>query len=203
MGYIRKTTGIDLTGGGQEDAARESARIQTEGGAEAIEFGEEQLGGFRQGGLEAFQQLPGATFGGFDRDPSRVLDNPLFKALARKQEQDLIGQRATLGLGGSGGTRDALQRNLLLLGSEFQEKDLDRQLQENQTRFGQLFQTGGVGANAAGQLAASGQNILTDSAAARSGVPIVAGNVAFQQGQNFLDAVKEAPKFFATGGVGG
>jgi len=203
MGFVRDTFGIDLTGGGQEDAARESARIQEQFGREALEFGAEQVSPFRDIGISAGAQLPGAQFQGFQSDPSRVLDNPLFQALARDQEQKLIGQRAALGLGGSGGTRDSLSRNLLLLGNQFQQQDFDRQAQESNIRFGQLFDQARLGANAASQLATSGQNIITDIGSAQSGVPIVAGNVAFQQGQNLLDAGRNAAQAFATGGIGG
>lgn len=189
MGFVRKHTGIDLTGGGARSAARSAAKIQSEFGREALEFGAEQIGPFRDLGIEAGGLLEGARFQGFDRDPSRVLDNPLFKALAREQEQNLIGQRAALGLGGSGGTRDHLTRNTLLLGNKFQQQDLDRQLQESQTRFGQLFDTTRLGANAASQLATSGQNILQGIGNAQANVPIVAGNVASAQGSRLLSGI--------------
>ena len=201
MGFVRKHTGIDLTGGGQEDAARESARIQGEGADEAIEFGLEQTSPFTSQGVEAAGLLPGARFQGFNTDPSRVLDNPLFQALARDQEQKLIGQRAALGLGGSGGTRSDLQRNLLLLGNQFKQQDLDRQLQESQTRFGQLFNQMQFGGQLAERGARAGENLITGRASAESGVPIVAGNVAFQQGQNLIDAGRDVGKIFAGGGL--
>lgn len=187
MGFVRKNFGIDLTGGGVEDAARESARIQEQFGERALEFGAEQIGPFRDLGIESGGLLEGARFQGFDADPGRILNNPLFQALAKQQDQDLINQQAALGRGGSGETSDLLTRNLLLLGNRFQQQDFDRQFQESQLQFGQLFDQTRLGANAASQLATSGQNIITDIGSAKSGVPIVAGDVALAQGQQFLN----------------
>ena len=213
MGFIRKTTGIDLTGGGQEDAARESARIQTGKGEEAIARIDEQIGPFAGFGIAAGHQLGGAVLGqdvesNINMDPNRVLNNPLFKALAQQQEQRLINQRGALGLGGSGGTNDMLQQNILRLGTHFQDRDINQQQQNfqnqlttNQTRFNQLFDQTRLGANAATQQATSGANIIQGIGNAQSAVPIVAGNVAFQQGQNALKAGEDIANFF-TGGLG-
>lgn len=244
MGFVRKNTGIDLTGGGQEDAAREAARIQTGKGEEAIARIDEQIGPFRDFGITAGNQLGGAVlgqdalqggtpFGGFsvepniNMDPNRVLNNPLFKALAQQQEQRLINQRGALGVGGSGGTSDMLQQNILSLGTQFQDRDINQQRQQfqdqlgfeqqgfqntfqteqqnfqnqlaaNQTRFGQLFDQTRLGSNAATNQATSGSNIIQGIGNAQSAVPIVGGNVKFQQGQN---ALKGASEFLS--GIGG
>ncbi len=189
MGFFRKNLGIDLTGGGQEDAARESARLFGIGADKALEFGQGLTSPFIDQGTEAAGLLGGAVFQGFQSDPSRVLDNPLFQALARDQEQKLIGQRAALGLGGSGGTRDSLTRNLLLLGNQFQQQDFSRQLQENQTRFGQLFNQTQFGGQIATQQARAGENLITGKASANAGVPIVAANVASAQGGQLLSGI--------------
>ena len=142
------------------DAAEEASSQQIAAGERALEFGAEQVGPFRDIGVAASEQLPGAQFGGFDRDPNRILNNPLFTALAKDQEQRLINQQGALGRGGSGETNDLLTQNLLRLGRGFQQQDFQDQLAENQLQFGQLFDQTRLGANAATQQATSGGNII-------------------------------------------
>ena len=155
------------------NAPGEAAGAQVAAGERALEFGAEQVAPFRDLGIEGAELLSPflageqPSFGGFQTDPSRVINNPLFQALASDQEQRLIGQQAALGLGGSGGTRSDLNRNLLLLGNQFQQQDIGNQQQEfqnrlslNQNRFNQLFDVSRLGANAATQQATSGQGII-------------------------------------------
>ncbi len=93
-----------------------------------------------------------SQFQGFNTDPSRVLNNPLFAALAKDQEQRLINQQAGLGRAGSGETNDLLTQNLLRLGTEFQDRDIRQQqqgfqnlFQTEQQRFDNQFRTGQTG----------------------------------------------------------
>lgn len=115
-------------------------------------------------------------------DPSRVLENPFFQALAAEQEQRLMASQAARGKVGAGETTDLLQRNLLQLGSQFQQQDIANQLAEaqaqatleqqditnqlaeaqtqatlEQQRFGQMFNVGQLGFGAAGQTAGAQQ----------------------------------------------
>lgn len=155
------------------NAPGEASAAQTAAGERALEFGAEQVAPFRDLGIEGANLLSPflageqPSFGGFDTDPNRVLNNPLFQALAGDQEQRLINQRAALGLGGSGGTRRDLNKNLLLLGNQFQQQDIGNQqqtfqnrLSANQNRFNQLFDVSRLGANAATQQATSGAGII-------------------------------------------
>ena len=142
------------------EAPGDAADAQVAAGRDALAFGAEQTGPFRDIGIAAGEQLPGAQFAGFDRDPSRVLDNPLFKALMEQQNQDLINQQGALGRGGSGETNDLLTQNLLKTGANFQQQDFQNQLVENQQQFGQLFDQTRLGANVATNQATSGQNII-------------------------------------------
>jgi len=150
-----------------------AADAQVAAGERALEFGAEQIAPFRDLGIEGTELLSPflsgeqPSFGGFETDPNRVLNNPLFQALAGDQEQRLINQRAALGLGGSGGTRRDLNKNLLLLGNQFQQQDIGNQQQEfqnrlslNQNRFNQLFDVSRMGANAATQQATTGAGII-------------------------------------------
>ena len=142
------------------NAGSDAAKQQAKAGTKALRFGAEQTAPFRELGLTASEQLGGAQFGGFDRDPGRVLNNPLFQALSEQQNQQLINQQGALGRGGSGETNDLLTQNVLRLGSQFQQQDFQNQLAENQQQFGQLFDQTRLGANAASQQATSGQNII-------------------------------------------
>lgn len=152
---------------------RDAAAAQVASGERALEFGAEQVKPFRDLGIEGAELLSPflageqPSFEGFQTDPSRVLNNPLFQALASDQEQRLINQNAALGLGGSGGTRSDLNRNLLLLGNQFQQQDIGNQQQEfqnrlsaNQNRFSQLFDVSRLGANASTQQATTGAGII-------------------------------------------
>lgn len=154
-------------------APKEAAAAQVESGERALEFGAEQVEPFRDLGVEGANLLSPflsgeqQSFEGFDTDPNRVLNNPLFQALAGDQEQRLINQRAGLGLGGSGGTRRDLNKNLLLLGNQFQQQDIGNQQQTfqnrlnlNQNRFNQLFDVTRLGSNAATQQATTGAGII-------------------------------------------
>lgn len=165
-------TGGDLLG---LKAPGRAAAAQAAAGERALEFGAEQVAPFTGLGTRGAEALEGEfipaggqpTFEGFNTDPGRVINNPLFQALASDQEQRLINQQAALGLGGSGGTRSDLNRNLLLLGNQFQQQDIGNQQQEfqnrlslNQNRFNQLFNVTGLGANAATQNATQGAGII-------------------------------------------
>jgi len=210
MGYLRKKTGIDLTGGGQEDAARKSAELLGEGADKALAFGQGITSPFIDQGTEAAGLLGESVLGqnefqGFNLDPSRVTNNPLFQALAREQEQNLIGQRAALGLGGSRGTSDSLTRNALVLGGQFQDRDVRQQqldfqnrMQANQQRFGQLFNQTQFGGQIATQQARAGEGLITGKSSAAAGVPIVAANVASQQG---AAAIQAGANLFGGGGL--
>jgi len=117
-------------------------------------------------------------------DPSRILNNPFFQALANQQRQATINSRAAAGLGGSGGTQDAIARNLLLLGSGFQQQDIANQfgefgsqLTQNQQRFGQLFDITRLGAGAAGQQAAAQSGIQQNLANVGAASTISENNV--------------------------
>ncbi len=205
MGFVRKTFGVDLTGGGQRDAIEQGAKRQEAAGREALEALRGDLGPFRQFGAGVLPQLgqsflsgeapQSQEFTGFDVSPERVTKNPFFQALLGEQNQNLIGQRAAAGMGSSGGTRDALTRNLLLLGNQFQQQDIGRQAQEfgiqnqlgqqdfsnqlqaNQARFNQLFNVAGLGQNAAAQTGAQGASILQNIGNVQAGGLIGASQV--------------------------
>ena len=198
MGYvedmdrkIQKDTGIglfgsdyldDVSGASEEEAAKEAAAAQ-EAAGEAAEAElrtaqerlEAELSPYREFGVEqGVSQLPGL----FEQqqaaisDPSAVINNPFFQAMSRDQEQRLINQRAALGKGGSGGTGDALTRNMLLLGNQFSQQNLGNIQQQIQNRFnaaqiGQssAAQTGVSGLQTAGNIGGIMGNVANAQAA--------------------------------------
>jgi len=188
MGFVRKTTGIDLTGGGAHDAAREAGRIQERAGKQAISAIRSDLAPFTQLGTEAANLLMGSVLQPEATQvlASDVLNDPFFQALSEQQGRDVLSQRAALGLGGSGGTENILTRNLLQLGEGFRQQRQNEALAQQQARFNQLFNITGMGQQSAAQTGASSANILTDIGAAKSAAPLVGAQVASQQGSNLL-----------------
>jgi hypothetical protein len=92
---------------------------------------------FRQAGESA---LPGLTSLTNDQNAQKefVTENPFFDALADEAQKRLFNNQAARGKVGSGGTAEALQNSLLLLGPQLVQQGID-----NRFRLSQL------GANAA------------------------------------------------------
>jgi len=201
MGFVRKNLGVDITGGGARRAAERAAEGQAVAGEQAIAGIQEAGAPFAQLGVDTSallqnllsqQQPQTPVFQAGElpqlQSPEATLTNPFFQALQKEQEQGTLAQRAALGLAGSGGTEDALARQQLLLGNQFQQQDLanqqlgfanrqqiisnqqqdfaNRQAQQ-QNRFNQLFGVTQLGANAAIGQAGQVGNLLTDVAAVR------------------------------------
>ena len=162
-------------------AARDAAETQVS----AAEAAQQQLAGrtapFEQLGRDSGGQLIGSVLQPNQfaqpqlQTPEQTLSNPFFQAMARQQDEATINQRAALGLGGSGGTEDALRRQQLLLGNQFQQQDFgnqqqvfSNQMQQNQQRFNQLFNTTGLGANAAIGAGTQIANLQTGAGAAQA-----------------------------------
>jgi len=137
-----------------QEAAGDAAAAQAASGERALDFVREDLAPFREAGLTNLPIAQGAVDAAQNislQTPDQIVNNPLFQALSQDQEQRLIQSRAALGLGGSGGTREMLNRNALLLGSQFQQQDLQNQINVNAARFNPAFQLSQIGSNAAAQ----------------------------------------------------
>lgn len=198
MGFVRKTTGIDLTGGGAVDAAAEASRIQTAAGREGIDVIRGDLAPFRETGTEAVNMLLQNILNPQGQDPNEIINNPFFQALSQEQDRNTLAQRASLGLAGSGGTQDALKRNILQLGNTFQQQNLANQ----QARFAQLFNVAGMGQNAAAMTGTQTSNILQNIANSQSTVPLAQSQVASQQGQQLMQFLGGSGQFAeAAGGL--
>jgi hypothetical protein len=183
MGFVRKHTGLDLTGGGASDAAGDAARKAERAQRQGLATLRADLSPFKDIGTEASKQLMANLF---NYQPQDVMSNPFFQAMAREQENQLLNERSALGLAGSGGTADALTRNLLLLGNDFQQQDFARQMAANQQRFNQIFNTSTMGQNAAAQTGTATLNTMANIGDIQ-GVPgMVEARVKAQQGQQLL-----------------
>lgn len=200
MGFVRKHTGLDLTGGGASDAAGDAARRQEGMAREGLAALRADLEPFRQVGSAAANQLMGSVYNPTAQDPNQVLNDPFFKAMAEQQNNELLQNRSALGLGSSGGTQDILMRNLLLLGRGFQQENLNNQLAQNQQRFGQLFNVAGMGANAAAQTGTNTLQTMNNIGQIQSMPGIIGAQVKANQGQQFMQA---APGFLSGMGIGG
>ncbi len=166
LGLVDDVTGVE----GQERAANEAAARSTAAGQEAIARGEAAAAPFSGLGTESANLLSQFLQQGQPQaqSPDQIINNPFFQALSQEQDRNTLAQRASLGLAGSGGTQDALARQQLLLGNQFQQQDLSNQQIAQQNRFSNLFNTTQLGANAAiGQAGTSG-NILTNIANAQN-----------------------------------
>lgn len=171
-------------GGAAAHAAGEASAAQMAAAAAAEKRLRSDLSPFRKVGLDAIGQF-GDPFQ-LDRDPGRVINNPLFQALSSQQNQDIINQQAALGRGGSGGTNDLLTQNVLRLGNQFQQQDFQTQLAENSQRFNQLFNQANLGQASAAQAALQGADLTTQAANAGAAGTIGAANAQAQGGQNAL-----------------
>jgi len=162
MGFVRKNLGVDITGGGARRAAERASRNSAAAGEEARAGVLAAGAPFGALGLEAGNQLLAANPQGVD--PQSIINNPFFQALSQEQDQNTLAQRAALGLAGSGGTQDAMARQQLLLGNQFQQQGISNQ----QNRFNNLFNVTQLGANAAMGTAGSAANLTTDIANAQN-----------------------------------
>lgn len=193
MGFVRDKVGIDLTGGGARRAAESAARRQERGVLKGQEAIRADLAPFTDVGAEAANLLLSSVFAPTEQDPQEILQNPFFQALSRQQNQDLLQQRAALGLAGSGGTEDALNRNLLLLGNQFQQQNLNNALAQNQLRFNQLLGVSGLGQASAAQTGAAA-NLAQQQIGALQGVaPLARAQQQAQFTQNVLQGFGQAP----------
>ena len=201
MGFFSDITG-GIFGGetSSERGARKAAEELRLGGQQAIETTQAAAAPFAALGTatapllqESF--LPGDTT--LQQSSQAVLDDPFFAALSSRQDQDLLASAAARGRVGAGGTDTRLQQNLLQLGNQFRNQDFQSRLQANQQRFGQLFGTTQLGANAAIGAGSQVAGFQTDIASGNAANRIAQGN-STMAGISNLVGLGTA---FATGGA--
>lgn len=128
MGILGRITGSDNAA----KAAKKAAKIQAKSAAEAIAFQRESrdlarsdLQPFRQAGQDQLSPLSSLI-----SDPQAQLNfvqnNPFFNALADDAQSRLFSNQAARGKVGSGGTAQALQNSLLLLGQDLLNNNINQ-----------------------------------------------------------------------------
>jgi len=120
----------DLFGG--NDAASSAGDVQSRAADKAIAFQKESRDTARAD-LEPFREV-GSTdlqgLGDLVTSPGAQLDfiknNPFFEALANKSKNTILNNSAAKGKVGSGGTAEALQNSLLLLGNDLVNQNISQ-----------------------------------------------------------------------------
>lgn len=125
-GFIRKHTGLDLTG---NEAVRQAQRAQERAGKDAIashERGLEQLRAdlepFTQFGTGLLPQLQAALDP--NQQASSIMNNPLFQQLAQDTTNRVFSSQASRGRLGSSETANVLGSQLLPLGMQLQQQQI-------------------------------------------------------------------------------
>lgn len=136
MSFVSDIFGGDDAAEASEDAAATQARSAEK----AIEFQREaletirgDLAPFRELGTEAISaEGPGPSLVDLVRDPRAqrefVEESPFFKSLADQAQRRIFSNQAARGKVGSGGTAEALQNSLLLLGSDLVSQNVGQRL---------------------------------------------------------------------------
>lgn len=151
-----------ISGKAAADAAKEAAELQSAAGTDAIaNLRQAQIeAAARQQPFEQFGtdqgigQLPGLFQQQQDaiNNPTGILNNEFFQAMARDQEQRLLNIQGSRGKGFSGGTQDALARQQLLLGNQFSQQNIGN----IQGQIQNQFNAASIGQNAASRTGVQG-----------------------------------------------
>lgn len=207
LGLVDDFDGSDAAAG----AAQQAAGIQSDATVRAAEISRQStqdviaanqaasetaradLAPFREAGVNALPGLSTAQ----DRvtslatDPntqaSYVQDNPFFKALADDAQRRLFNNQAARGKVGSGGTAEALQNSVMLLGNSL----VDQGIQREQGVFNNAYNITSLGSNAA-----TGQANITQNTAANN------ANVAGSGNRTIVDLMTQGANAQAAGIVG-
>ena len=160
-GGLLASQSADKAADKQIEAADRATQIQQD----AADLVRSDLQPFREAGEGALSQLSGLV-----TDPNQqkkfIENNPFFEALAGKAQQGIMQNAAARGKVGSGGTAEALQNSLVLLGSDLLNQ-----------RVAQTQNLAGLGQSAAAQQAQQTQA----SAGAIGEIALQRGNVAAQE----------------------
>lgn len=128
MGILGKITGSDKAA----KASKKAAKIQAQSAREAIAFQRESrdlarsdLQPFRQAGQDQLSPLS-ALISDPQAQLNFVQNNPFFNSLAEDAQSRLFSNKAARGKVGSGGTAQALQNSLLLLGQNLLNNNISQ-----------------------------------------------------------------------------
>lgn len=177
-----------ITGGNQAaSAARKGANAQVESADRAIAFQKESRD-IARNDLMPYADLGKRNISGLDslvNDPNAQLkyvqDNPFFKALTNETTQTLLNNTSSKSKMGSGGTAEALQNSLLLLGNDLVQQQINNK--QSLVSMGQNAAAGqsNINMNAGNSIA----DLYTQQGNARA-AGIVGGANAIMQGRTSL-----------------
>ena len=194
-------TAFDLLTGAGKDAAEAAAAAQLEALDKSISFLEGANQDLRDD-LKPYRDLGEAQIDKLKTDINQqakliknpeeqrkfVAENPFFDSLANEAQQRLFNNQAAKGKVGSGGTAEALQNSLLLLGTDL----VNQNVNQRQLTIGNRANLVGIGENAAAQSGnqgvATANNIASLTAAGGdvTAASIVAGQNARTSNLNQL-----------------
>lgn len=150
---------VDSVFGGGDDAS-DAAGIQAQATRDAAELQRKTAKEIRED-LKPFREAGATDLDGLASlvtDPEAqkdfITNNPFFDALAEKSTDTLLNNQAAKGKVGSGGTAEALQNSLLLLGNDL--------LNQNITQRQNLANFGAGAAAQTGQFAQQSANAISD-----------------------------------------
>jgi len=154
MGFIKDVIGGFFGSGA--DAAKRAASEQ-EAGLQKEKQIIREAGVVAVAGVQPFAEAGTSTIGDLTAlvtDPQRQLefiqDNPFFKSLADEATRTLLQNQAAKGKIGSGGTAEALQESLVLLGADLLNQNITQRQNLAQLGFAGAQQAGEFGLRAAG-----------------------------------------------------
>ncbi len=211
MSLLGKVLGTDQAADKQSKAATQAAQIQADATTKAAELSrqttqdviasQEQAAATARSDLQPFRDAGAAQLPNLNTDlqgirglvtdlnqqASFVQDNPFFKALADDAQRRIFNNQAAKGKVGSGGTAEALQNSIMLLGNDLVNQNVSQ-------RQGVL--SSGLNIASLGSNAAAGQANITQGAATNAGNTAISGN------RSITDLLTQGANAQASGVVG-
>lgn len=189
MSFVTDFIGDVFGGDSAAEASEAAVALQGQAGDRAI-AAQERAREQARADLAPFRSFGAKQLGGLSSlitDPNAqrnfIENNPFFESLANDAQNRLFSNQAARGKIGSGGTAEALQNSLLLLGNNLLSQNI-----------GQRFNAATLGANAAAGQATATQNVGSNIANIATGVGnaqaagiIGASNARSQGQQNLLN----------------
>jgi hypothetical protein len=211
MGFVSDFVN-DVFGGGDNDAIHRATQAQNDAAVTAIETqkdstdkiieAQEAALAQARSDLQPFRQAGEAELSGLTSlvtDPNAQLafieDNPFFDSLAKRATDTLFSSTAAGGKAFSGGTAEALQTSMLLLGTDLLNQNINQRQNIVNTganaAAGQATatqNTAGITSSALQNNANNVSNLLTQQGNVRAANQIGINNANVQGSQNLLNA---------------
>lgn len=191
----------DLFGGTQSDAANNAARFQVNALNKGIDTqnrniarADNLLAPIAQEGLRGFSDTAKlATDPAAQRD--FIQNSPFYGALADDAQRRVFNNAAARGKVGSGGTAEALQKSMLLLGDDLLNSDINRRMALHGMGIGATNNQVNVGTAGANNIT----DLLSEIGNSKAAGEIGAANAEVGGTQNIIDALFSAGKLALDG----